>query len=192
MNETGIFTENVLDIVFTKYPFFSKLIVAFIILLFGFIIGKIVGKTIYKILSELEINKLVKKTTRTNINLEKIISEIFKYTIYFIALILSLERVGWTPIILYFVAGSILVALLISFSLVIKDFVPNFFSGMSIMKKGFLKVGDHIRIEKVSGTILKISFTETRIKTPSGDTVSIPNSRFAKSEVIKLKRKPKN
>ncbi|MBW2966350.1 mechanosensitive ion channel family protein [Candidatus Woesearchaeota archaeon] len=164
--------------------FFLKFIIAIVIILIGFIIGRIVYKILQKILHEIELNKNIRKAGIKKLSLENIISNFAKYFIYFIAVIWALTELGLTTTILNIISAFILLLIIISLILAIKDFIPNAFAGLFIYKKGMFKQGDKITIHGLEGTIQKITLIETEIKTEKGDTIYIPNSFITKKEVL--------
>jgi len=165
----------------------NKAIAAVIILLIGFIIGKVVAKIFQKFLAEIELNKMMKKAAGIKVSLEEILSYFVQYFIYFIFIIMALNQLGLTTTILNMLSGAIIIVIIISIFLGIKDFIPNFIAGMFIHSKGFIKEGDHIKVKDVQGKIVKINMVETRIETKSGDLIYLPNTMLTKQEVIKLK-----
>jgi len=167
--------------------FFLKFTVAIVILLIGFIIGRIVYKILQKILHEVELNKNLKKAG-IKIALEKIISNFAKYFIYFIAVIWALTEIGLTTTILNMISAVVLLLIIISLILAIKDFIPNAFAGFFIHRKKLFKEGDKITIHDVEGTVEKTNLIETEIKTTKGDTMYIPNSIIIKKELFVKKK----
>ena len=174
-------TINIVNNLFSQ--FFIKFIIAIIILLIGFIIGRIVEKVIQRILHEIELNKNLKKAG-IKFSLEEIIGTFTKYFIYFIAVIWALTEVGLTTTVLNMISAVVLLLILISLVLAIKDFLPNAFAGFLIYQKGMFKKGDKIIVRNMEGTVEKISLIETEIKTKKGDTIYIPNSLITKKEIL--------
>ena len=170
-----------LDNLFSQ--FFLKFVIAIVILLIGFIIGRIVYKVLQKILHEVELNKNLRKAG-IKISLEQLISNFTKYFIYFIAVIWALTEIGLTTTILNMISAVVLLLIIISLILAIKDFIPNAFAGFFIYRKGMFKQGDKISIHNLEGTIQKITLIETEIRTNKGDTIYIPNSFITKKEVL--------
>jgi len=166
----------------------NKVIAAVIILLIGFIIGKIIAKIVQKFLKEVELNKLMHKAAGIKFGLEDIITYFVQYFIYFIFIIMALNQLGLTTTILNMLSGAVIIIIIISIFLGIKDFIPNFIAGMFIHSKGFIQEGDKIRVKDLEGKIVKINMIETRIETKSGDLIYIPNSMLTKQEVTKLKK----
>ncbi|MEE9525990.1 MAG: mechanosensitive ion channel domain-containing protein [Candidatus Woesearchaeota archaeon] len=181
INQTTTYIDFILSQLFTK------IIVAIIILLIGFVMARIAGKLIHKFLHEIELNKILEKAGM-KLKLESTISNIVTYFIYFVTIIWALNSMGLTTTILNMVSGAILVLIVISIILAIKDFFPNIMAGFFIYRKNTIKVGNKVKIDNVSGTVKKISLLETEIKTPSGDTIYVPNSTITKKAVLVKKK----
>lgn len=172
--------------------YLTNLVVAVIIILLGFIMGKIVGRLLQKILSEIELNNIIKKATHIKINLEEIISSFITYFIYFISIVMALSQLGLTTTVLNMISGAVIVVIIISIFLGIKDFVPNLIAGIFIHRKGFVNEGDRIRVKGIEGKIVHINLVETRIKTKKGDLMYVPNTMLTRNEVVKLKKSQKS
>lgn len=162
---------------------FTKFIVAVVILLIGFIIGRIVSKITYKFLHEIELNEVLKKAG-LKLSLEKSISNLAKYFIYFISIIWALNEIGLTTTILNMISGAALVLIIVSILLAIKDFIPNLIAGFRIYQKSIIKTKDNIKVGHLQGKVIEVNLLETKIKTAKGDIIHIPNSTITKSEVI--------
>lgn len=167
--------------------FYSKMLVAALILLIGIIIGRLVGKLVEKILSELEINRILKKATNIDMALEKVVSKFISYFIYFITVIMALNQLNITTTILQMLSAAVILILIISIVLAVKDFIPNAFAGFYIYRNKFLREGESIRVKGMEGKIIHINLVETKIETKEGDIVYIPNSALTKTEVVKVK-----
>jgi len=171
-------------------PILSKVVIAVLILLIGLIIGKLIGNLIRRALNEVQLDKHLRTATGFRFSLEKIISAFISYFIYFIAIVMSLNSLGLTTAILTMISAAIIVIIVVSFILAIKDFFPNFIAGIMIKSKKNFNKGDVIQIKEVRGRITSIGFLETRLLTPNKEEVIIPNSIFNKRQII-LKRKVK-
>ena len=168
---------------------FTKMVVAVIILLIGLVVGKIIGKIVKRLLHSIEFNQVVKRATGIKISLEEGISVFVTYFIYFLFIIMALNHLGLTTVVLHMISGAILIIIIISILLSIKDFMPNMFSGLFIHRKRFINKGDVIRVENTEGEVVHINLVETKIKTDKGDIVYLPNSFLTKNKVIKVKKK---
>ena len=175
-------TINYLNTIFPEI--LSKLIVAIIIILLGFIIGKVLGKITQKVLHEIELNNIVKKSTGVKISLEEIIGRFTSYFIYFISIIMALNQIGLATTVLYIISGGLVILIILLTFLAIKDFIPNFFSGLFIQYKNMIKEGNSIKVGNVEGKVKKIGLVETEIITPNKDKIILPNSLITKSEVV--------
>lgn len=162
----------------------ANIAAAIIIILIGLVLGRFLGKAIQKVLNELETNKLLKAKANINIDLEEFVGSTIKYIIYFIALILSLNQVGLTPLILKIILIIILILMIIFIVLAVKDYIPNVVAGFILHQKKVLKEGNIILFKDIEGKVIHISLIETRIETKNGDIIFIPNSVLMKKEIV--------
>lgn len=163
----------------------SRFAVALIILLIGLVLGKLLGKLISKLLKEFETDKIIKDAVRIKIPLTEIISSIVTYFIYFVAVIMALDNLGIATQVLNVVSIGVIIIIVLFIFLGIKDFIPNALAGIFLHKKKFLNEGDTITIDGIEGKIIYLNLVETRIQTPAGDIIYIPNSRLTKEKVVK-------
>lgn len=168
-----------------------QIIVAIIILLIGFILGRVAEKLVNRMLHEVDMDKML-KAAGSKFSLENFLSKSLKYLIYFIFIIFALNQLGITATILYIVLVAILIVLIISTFFGIKDFIPNFFAGISIYRKKYILVGEKIRVNDVEGEVIQVNLTETRLRTKKGDIIYFPNSTLMKSKIVKLKKRNKS
>ncbi len=180
--------EYILDVL---KPIYSDIVVAVVILLIGFIIGKIVSKLFHKVLNEIELNKLIKRTFGMRIRFEEFMSHVSAYFIYFITIILVMEILNLSSIIMYILSGGIIIVIIASVLLGIKDLIPNLFAGMAMHRKDFLKEGDYIKFDNIEGTVIDLNLIDVKIEKGNKDILFIPNNIFIKKEFSKVKRKTK-
>jgi len=165
----------------------ANLIVAVIMLLLGFIIGKIAGRVVKRLLHEIDLDENAKKAG-VKFSLENTISSAASYLIYFIAIVSVLNQFRIvTPVFTILLLGIVVFVVVVTL-LAVKDFIPNLFSGFYIYKANFIKKGDKIKVQNLIGIVEQITLTKTKIKTKSQDLVFIPNSVIAKSQIVKLKK----
>lgn len=167
---------------------YTKIIAAMLILLIGFIIGRLIGKTLLKIFSNLEINSML-KSLGMKIDAEKKISSLTEYFIYFVTVIIFLNNLGVTTTIIYILAGAVAIVFIIYSILAMKDFIPNMFAGFYINKHRMIRKGSFVRIGSVEGRVVDINLIETKIRTKEKDIVYIPNSTLTKTGVTQINRK---
>ena len=151
-----------------------NVISAFLILIIGLVLARILGNISKKTIKELEAERILKKINIA-VSLERIIPKIIKIIIYFITLMLVLGQLNISKSIIKNIL--VVIAILIAFLILLafKDVAPNFISGVMIKKKKSLKVGEIINILNTKGNIIKITLLETQIKTKEGDIIHIPN-----------------
>ena len=167
---------------------FSKFIIAIVVLLIGFIIGKILGRLVYKFLHSFEVNDALEKLSGVKISLEEIASHFTTYFIYFITVVMVMQQIGIATTILHMISAGVIIIIILSTFLGIKDFIPNAIAGFFILRNKFIKVGDKIKVKGMQGNVTEITLLETKIETKSGDIILIPNSVITKTEIIKLKK----
>jgi small conductance mechanosensitive channel len=160
----------------------SKVIEGVAILLIGFAIGLLAKKVLYRVLKEIEINKIMSKVGISS-KLDKGISSIVSYVIYLITVVLFLNRLGIRSIVLYIVVGAILMLIILTFLVGLKDIIPNFMAWIILQRKKNIRVGTRIEVKNINGHVEKIGYLETEIKTDQGDILYVPNSLFLKSKV---------
>ena len=165
-----------------------NLAVAIIILLAGIILGRIAGRFIHKVLEEIEINRLLKRATRIKFAIDEVLANLATFVIYFIAIVAALAQLGLASPLLKIISIAIIVLIIASILLGIRDFFPNILSGLFIAQKRFLNKGDHVKIGGIEGEIIEVNIIETRIRTKNDDIIYIPNSILAKKEVVKLNK----
>lgn len=179
------FTEEISAI--TDNSFLLEVFVALTIIVCCLILGKIVSKIISKVVLKTSLNDLIYSSTKLKLSLDKTLSTLVAYLIYFFGFIWALDYLGIASTVLNLLSGAILILALILAFLAFKDFVPNMTAGLFIHAKGFLKEGDRIKLHDIEGKIILLNLVETRLKTKSGDIIYIPNSRLTRYEVIKKK-----
>jgi small-conductance mechanosensitive channel len=163
-----------------------KLVVAVIIILIGFIIGKFIGRIVFKILKELDINSYFRKATGLNISPDSIISKTITYLIDFFVIIVALDAIALTPSIIYVLSGAVIVIIVFSIIIGIKDIIPNIVAGLFLYRRKKFREGDKIQLNGHFGKIKRIDLTETIIEKKNKNLLYVPNSSFLKSEVTKL------
>lgn len=166
---------------------YSNFAVSIIILLAGFIIGKLVGRLVQKILKEVELNKLLKRTTGIRFAMDEILASFASYIIYIIAIIMALDQLGLADPVINIILIAIILIVIASIILGLRDLFPNIIAGIFISQKRQISKGDKVRIGDVEGNIIEINMLETRIVTKKGDIIYMPNSLLTKKEVVKLK-----
>ena len=152
-----------------------------IILMVGFVLGILAQKLLSKILKEVELNHIASKVGITN-NLEKWVGVLVSYVIYLISIVLFLIRLGITSIVLYLILGAVLMLLILTFIVGLKDIIPNLVAWLILHKDERITVGRRVEVKEISGRVERIGYLETEITTEYGDTLYVPNTLFLKSK----------
>ena len=115
-------------------------------------------------------------------NIESGVSTIVSFMVYLVTIVFFLNHLGITSIVLYLVVGAILMLLILTFLVGLKDVIPNFVAWVVLQRKGKIKEGKRVEVREISGRVEKIGYLETEIKTEYGDILYVPNSLFLKSK----------
>jgi small-conductance mechanosensitive channel len=167
--------------------YFTHIAVGVVILLAGFGIGILVKKLVHKLLKEFELNKIMRRVG-IDYNLETGVSSILMYLIYLMTIIIFLDHFNIGSIVFYLILGGILMLIILTFLVGLKDVIPNFIGWIYIQRKDKIKEGHKIEVKEIAGIIEKIGYLETEIKTDNHDILYVPNSLFLKSK-FKLRKK---
>jgi len=172
--------------VFNISAVFNNVVAAIVVVLIGFILGKVASRFVQKFLHEAELDKILKRAG-AKVGFEETLSHVVEYSIYFITIVFALNQLGITTTVLYILAVALIAVFVLSVFLSIKDLVPNFMAGLTIHKRGLFKEGSNVSINEITGKVIKLSLLETRIKTKKKDIISIPNAIVIRSK-IKVKK----
>lgn len=188
-NTTLIAGMSLFDKIFSGVV--TDIVIAMAILLIGFIIGNLLGRVLKRLLYEFKVDPALKKSLKIKFSMEKILSEILSYSIYFISIVMTLNHLGVTSTILNIISIALIVLIAFSILLALKDLVPNFIAGIKIIQKEIVKKGDNISFDKIKARVVKVTWTETKLESKSGDIIFIPNSLLLKKILKVPKRKKK-
>ncbi|MBT3582851.1 mechanosensitive ion channel [Candidatus Woesearchaeota archaeon] len=189
MDWSLVFSQNN-GILLPLWGILIKLFGAILIGVIGFFLSKGMGKAAKHIIQSIELKKQFKKAG-IRFNPETMAENVVKYLGYLGTFIVALNYLGITPVILNIIFVGILIVVILTLFLSLKDFVPNVISGIHLISINKLKKGDQIKIGDVSGKVSEISLTETTLL-DNGNKIIIPNSTVMKEQItIKAKSKKK-
>jgi len=135
---------------------------AFIIVFAGFVLAKLLGKLTKRILAEAELNRILKKTGFKPISNK--IAKTTEYLIYALTILFALQQLKITTIVLGILLTITISVIIFSIILTCKDFLPNYFAGFTVKKKLAKKIGKHITIGNVKGTLQHIEIVGSTIQ----------------------------
>lgn len=87
-----------------------------------------------------------------------------------------------------FLAGLGIAGLAVS--LAAQDSIKNFFGSITIFVDQPFNVGDRVTMSGFEGTVEEIGFRSTKLRTLTGNVVTIPNSKIVDSSVENVARRP--
>ena len=123
------------------------------------------------------------KKSGIKIDPEILTENVVKYLGYLGTFIIALNYLGITPVILNIIFIGMIIIVILTLFLSLKDFVPNIIAGIHLISIDKLKKGDQIKIGDISGKVSEISLTETTLVN-NGNKIIIPNSTVMKEQII--------
>ena len=130
--------------------YFYTIIVGIVILLIGFGAGILAKKLVFRILKEIELNKIMSRVG-VRYDLEKWVSSIISYVLYLFTIVIFFDQLGITSVVLYLVVGGILMLIILTFLVGLKDFKLNRKLGILTNTLNFFKdkekdIGEYVFI----------------------------------------------
>lgn len=156
------------------------IIVGVIILLVGFGAGLLVRKILGRVLHEIGLNGILAKAN-INANVENGAGTLAAMIIYLITIVLFLDKLGIRSIVMYLILGAVLMLIILTLLVSLKDILPNLIGWLALQKQGHIREGHHVEIKEIAGKVLHVGYLETEIKTERGDCLYVPNALFLKS-----------
>lgn len=178
--------ETVTTIFGTAESYFSLIAEGVIILIVGFGLGILTQKLLNKVFKKIELNHVMSKVGITY-NLEKWVSLVASYVVYLLFIVFFLDHLGIRNIVVYLVLGAVLMLLVLTFIVGLKDVIPNLVAWVILHKDERITVGRRVEVKEISGRVERIGYLETEIITDHDDTLYVPNTLFLKSK-FKVKK----
>ena len=169
------------EVVQSVQTYVYDILLGIITLLVGFVIGVLAKKFMLRMLHEIALNRIMSKVGVTH-DLENIISIALSYIIYLFTIILFLDQLGIKSIVLYLIAGAILMLLILTILVGLKDVIPNFIGWLFLRRNDLVQEGRKVEIRGIEGRVERIGYLETEIKTEGQDHLYVPNSLFLRSK----------
>lgn len=141
-----------------------NLLLVIVWIVIGVILVKISKKLTFRVLK-------VSNHTSRSYTVSKLISNIIKYTIWFIIFVLILTELGIN--IMPFIASAGVVGLAIGFGS--QEIVKDFISGFFIILDDVFNIGDIVECTGFKGEVLELGLRTTRIKNYKGEIKIINN-----------------
>ena len=140
-----------------------NLVMALLVLIAFYVLGKIIRKAVKKLLSKATDNRSI-------INL---LETIVGVMIIGIGVFIALSILQLDGAVTSLLAGAGIIGLALGFAF--QDIASNFISGIILSIRHPFGIGDIIETNGIYGTVQKMNMRNTIIKTPTGQIVYIPN-----------------
>jgi small conductance mechanosensitive channel len=141
-----------------------------ITLLVFYIIYRVLKNVFSRVITKFEFGKTI----------ENFLLMALKYTLIIFAVVTALDQIGYN--IATLIAGLGIAGIAIGFAA--KDTLSNVLAGVFIFWDKPFYIGDLVEIEGEYGEVQNITLRTTRIVTPDGRMVSIPNQNIAANKII--------
>ncbi|MBI2573297.1 mechanosensitive ion channel family protein [Candidatus Woesearchaeota archaeon] len=165
----------------TAESLFYIIATASVILLVGFAIGFTCKKLLSKVLHQIELNKILSKRNIFE-NGEEKISTAVSYIIYFITIVLVLNRLNITSLVVASFIGIVVLLFSLTIFVSLRDSIPNFWAGRWLRQKQEKELStEKICVNNITGLIEHTGYFEVRMRTKSGDILHIPNTLIKSS-----------
>lgn len=156
-------TEKLVNWLETAVEMLPNLVIALLVLILFFVIGKLVRKAAKQMLRKATSNKAI-------INLLETIVGIM---VIGIGVFIALSVLNLDGTVTSLLAGAGIIGLALGFAF--QDIATNFISGIILSIRHLFEIGDIIKTNDYYGTVQKLNLRNTIIKTPTGQIVYIPN-----------------
>ena len=170
-NWNDIFTKYSDDIVKTAMNLLIIILVFLVARLLLNSLSKITGSVIEKAKGSSEESK--SKELITSMTLLRSVS---RYVIYFIALCISINILGFGSVAFNMVAAAGLGAIIVSVGA--QRIIGDMFAGLFIMFERQYAVGDYVKINNYEGEVTSLAMRCTYLVTRTGERVIIPNGEI--------------
>ena len=148
----------------------SKIVTVLVTLIICVVVTKGVLKLTSRLLSRSKLDARVQKYVHTGI----------KLVLYVIAALVVVDSMGIkiTSLVALLSVGSL------GITLAAEDILGNVAGGLVILSTHPFSMGDFIEVNGTSGTVQEISLNHTKLMTPDGLLVMLPNKELSGSKVI--------
>lgn len=156
----------------TAIEMLPNLVVATLILIIFFVVGKVIRKMV---------NRLLQKVT-DNTTIIDLLETIIGIMIIGIGLFIALGVLNLSGAVTSMLAGAGIIGLALGFAF--QDIAANFISGILLSIRHPFGKGDIIESNDYYGMVKKITLRNTVVKTPQGQLVFIPNKAVYENPFI--------
>ena len=135
------------------------------------------------------VNKIL-KTALNKTNLEKaahsLILSVANVAMYILLGLITATKLGIDVTSIVALASVLTLAV----SLALQNMLANVFGGFTLLSTTPFHSGDYVEIAGQGGTVTEINMTYTRLATPDGKLISIPNSSVVAAQIVNYSAEP--
>ena len=154
----------------------ASLIPALLILVIGIVIIKLVGKIVKTALNKTKLEKAA----------HSLIISVANVALYIILGLIIATKLGIDVTSIVALASVLTLAL----SLALQNMVSNVIGGFIILSTTPFHSGDYVEIAGQAGTVTEINMGYTKLTTPDGKLISIPNSAVVAAQIVNYSAEP--
>ena len=154
----------------------ASLIPAVLILVIGIVIIKLVNKIVRTALGKTKLEKAA----------HSLIISVVNVALYIILGLIVATKLGIDVTSIVALASVLTLAV----SLALQNMLANVIGGFTILSTTPFHSGNYVEIAGQSGTVTEINMTYTKLTTPDGKLISIPNSAVVAAQIVNYSSEP--
>lgn len=156
----------------------TRIVTAFVVLIAGWILAGVLAR---------QVRRLLPRTKRVDNTVAPLLSQIVRYGIIIVTLVVALTQFGIQTTSILAVLGAAGLAI----ALALQGTLSNIASGVMLIWLRPFNVGEYIDAEGTAGTVVEIGLFATELKTFDGIFVFVPNSRLWNARITNFTRQPR-
>lgn len=149
----------------------KKIIIALVLLFFGFFLSKVLSKSLRK--------RVYNRFIQTQ-SAREALQTVSYYLLLFIFTMFSLKTAN-VPLTMFTLLGG---AFAIGIGFGSQNLINNFISGLILLAERPIKVGDMIEVDGNYGEVKRIGARSTNVRTAANIDIMVPNSHFLEKNVV--------
>lgn len=153
----------------------------------GYSLGKVLSALMTLLVCLIAVRLIMKAVTRLVNRMQKVSAKLQKFLLtgikallYILTVIITAEALGLNTSSL----TALLSVLTLGITLAAEDILGNVAGGLVILSSRPFAQGDFIEAGGVSGTVREIGLNHTKLETPDGQVVLVPNKDLSSSKII--------
>ena len=153
----------------------------------GYSLGKVLSALITLLVCLIAVRLIMKAVTRLVNRMQKVSAKLQKFLLtgikallYVLTVIITAEALGLNTSSL----TALLSVLTLGVTLAAEDILGNVAGGLVILSSHPFAPGDFVESNGISGAVREIGLNHTKLETPDGQTVLMPNRELSSSKII--------